>query len=56
MTSKAFAGPAALQGPPSNVLSILYLEDDEQQNLWILPPTWGVNANGTVGYDRLLKT
>ena len=56
MTSKAFAGPAALQGPPSNVLPILYLQDDEQQNLRILPPTWGVNANGKVAYGRLLKT
>jgi rieske iron-sulfur protein len=56
MTGKVFAGLAALQGPPSNVLPILYLEDDEQQNLWILPPTWSVDANGIVGYGRLLKT
>ncbi len=55
-TGKAFAGPASLQGPPSNVLPILYLEADEQQNLWILPPIWDVNANGIVGYGRFLKT
>ena len=56
LTGKAFAGPASLQGPPSNVLPILYLEADNQQNLWILPPTWDVNANGIVGYGRLLHT
>jgi rieske iron-sulfur protein len=55
-TGKAFAGPASLQGPPSNVLPILYLEADEQNNLWILPPNWDVNANGIVGYGRFLKT
>jgi rieske iron-sulfur protein len=53
---KAFAGPAADQGPPSNVLPILYLEADEQNNLWILPPTFDVYANGIVGYGRFLKT
>jgi rieske iron-sulfur protein len=56
MTGKAFAGPAALQGLPPNVLPILYLEDSEQQNLRILPPAWSVDANGIVGYGRLLKT
>ena len=53
---KAFSGPAADQAPPSNVLPILYLEADEQKNLWILPPTFDVNANGIVGYGRFLKT
>jgi rieske iron-sulfur protein len=38
------------------VLPILYLEADEQKNLWILPPTFDVNANGIVGYGRFLKT
>jgi ubiquinol-cytochrome c reductase iron-sulfur subunit len=56
LTGQAFAGPASLQGPPSNVLPILYLEADEEQNLWILPPNWDVNANGIVGYGRFLKT
>ncbi|HKU49437.1 MAG TPA: Rieske 2Fe-2S domain-containing protein [Nitrososphaera sp.] len=55
MTGKAFAGPASLQGPPSNVLPILYLEADDKKDLWILPPTWDVNANGIVGYGRLLE-
>jgi rieske iron-sulfur protein len=56
LNGKAFAGPAADQAPPTNVLPILYLEADEQKNLWILPPTWDVNANGIVGYGRFLKT
>ena len=53
---KAFGGPAADQAPPSNVLPILYLEADEQSNLWIPPPTFDLNANGVVGYGRFLKT
>jgi rieske iron-sulfur protein len=56
LNGKAFAGPAADQAPPTNVLPILYLEADEEKNLWIIPPTWGVNANGIVGYGRFLKT
>ena len=56
LTGKAFGGPAADQAPPSNVLPILYLEADEQDNLWILPPTFNVNANGIVGYGRFLST
>jgi rieske iron-sulfur protein len=56
LNGKAFAGPAADQSPPTNVLPILYLEADEQKNLWILPPTFDVNANGIVGYGRFLKT
>jgi rieske iron-sulfur protein len=56
LDGKAFAGPAADQGPPSNVLPILYLEADEQNNLWILPPIFDVYANGIVGYGRFLKT
>jgi rieske iron-sulfur protein len=56
LNGKAFAGPAADQAPPTNVLPILYLEADEENNLWIIPPTWGVNANGIVGYGRFLKT
>jgi rieske iron-sulfur protein len=52
LNGKAFAGPAADQSPPTNVLPILYLEADQENNLWILPPTWGVNANGIVGYGR----
>jgi rieske iron-sulfur protein len=56
LDGKAFSGPAADQSPPSNVLPILYLEADEQKNLWILPPTFDVNENGIVGYGRFLKT
>jgi rieske iron-sulfur protein len=56
LDGKAFAGPAADQGPPSNVLPVLYLEADEQNNLWILPPIFDVYANGIVGYGRFLKT
>lgn len=55
LTGKAFAGPASLQGPPSNVLPKLDVEVDSSGNLWILPPTWGPNANGVVGYGRYLN-
>jgi ubiquinol-cytochrome c reductase iron-sulfur subunit len=52
VTGKAFAGPAALQSPPSNVLPNLDLEVDKDGYLWILPPNWNVNGNGIVGYGR----
>ena len=52
---KAFAGPASLQGPPSNVLPYLGLEVDSNGDVLILPPTWDPNANGVVGYGRYLK-
>ncbi|MDE1861486.1 MAG: twin-arginine translocation signal domain-containing protein [Thaumarchaeota archaeon] len=51
----AFAGPASLQAPPSNVLPILYLEADGNGDLWILPAIWNVNDNGIVGYGRFLQ-
>jgi rieske iron-sulfur protein len=51
-TGKAFAGPASLQGPPSNVLPRLDLEADRNGDLWILPPTWHPSKNGIVGYGR----
>ncbi len=53
---KAFAGPASLQAPPSNVLPKLDLEADNNSDLWILPPSWSPDANGVVGYGRFLKT
>ncbi len=49
---KAYAGPASLQGPPSNVLPRLDLEADANGDLWILPPTWDPRKNGVVGYGR----
>jgi rieske iron-sulfur protein len=52
---QAFAGPAALQGPPSNVLPYLGLEADSNGDILILPPTWDPNANGIVGYGRYLN-
>ncbi|MGI0070239.1 MAG: twin-arginine translocation signal domain-containing protein [Nitrosopumilaceae archaeon] len=55
LTGKAFAGPASLQAPPSNVLATLYLEADNNGDLWIKPAVWSVNENGVVGYGRLLK-
>lgn len=55
LTGKSFAGPASLQGPPSNVLPKLDVEVDSSGNLWILPPTWSPNANGVVGYGRYLN-
>lgn len=55
LNGQAFAGPASLQGPPSNVLPYLGLEVDSNGDVLILPPTWDPNANGVVGYGRYLK-
>src|ERR1044072_2752927 len=55
-TGKAFAGPASLQGPPSNVLPRLDLEVDAKGDIWIKPPNWSPNGNGVVGFGRYLKT
>jgi rieske iron-sulfur protein len=54
LTGAAFAGPAALQSPPSNVLPKLDLEVDKDGYLWILPPNWSVNGNGIVGFGRFI--
>jgi ubiquinol-cytochrome c reductase iron-sulfur subunit len=54
-TGKAFAGPASLQGPPSNVLPKLDVEVDSEGKIWIKPPTWSPDANGIVGYGRFLN-
>jgi Rieske Fe-S protein len=54
-TGKAFAGPASLQSPPSNVLPRLDLEVDDKGSIWIMPPVFSANANGIVGYGRLVK-
>jgi len=54
-TGTAFAGPASVQAPPSNTLPNLDLEADLDGFLWILPPNFGVNANGVVGYGRFIK-
>ena len=51
----ATSGPAAKQSAPSNVLAKLDLESDSSGFLYIKPPTWGVNANGVVGYGRFIK-
>jgi rieske iron-sulfur protein len=56
INGKAFAGPAAYQAPPSNVLPELWLEADNNGDLWIKPAIWDVNENGVVGYGRFLKT
>ncbi|HVX02114.1 MAG TPA: twin-arginine translocation signal domain-containing protein [Nitrososphaera sp.] len=55
MTGKAFAGPASLQGPPSNVLPRLDIEIDSSGKMFILPPTWSPDKNGIVGYGRFLN-
>ena len=52
-TGRSISGPASLQAPPSNVLPKLDFEVDSDGFLWILPPVWGVNENGVVGYGRL---
>jgi len=54
-TGTAFAGPASLQAAPSNTLAQLTFEVDADGFLWIHPPTWGVNANGVIGYGRLVS-
>ena len=54
-TGKAFAGPASLQSPPSNVLPRLDLEIDKNGDIWIKPPNWSVDGNGIVGFGRFLK-
>ena len=54
MTGMAFAGPASLQSPPSNVLPVLDLEVDNDGNIWIKPPNWSVNGNGIVGFGRFI--
>ena len=53
-TGTAFAGPASLQAAPSNTLAQLTFEEDADGFLWVHPPTWGVNANGVIGYGRLI--
>lgn len=53
-TGTAFAGPASVQAPPSDTLPQLTFEEDAEGFLWVQPPTWGVNANGVIGYGRLV--
>jgi len=55
LTGTAFAGPASLQAPPSNTLARLNFETDADDFMYISPVTWGVNANGVVGYGRFVK-
>ncbi|TLY08676.1 MAG: Rieske 2Fe-2S domain-containing protein [Thaumarchaeota archaeon] len=55
-TGKAFAGPASLQGPPSNVLPRLDIEVESNGDLSILPPVWSPDKNGVVGFGRYLKS
>ena len=54
-TGVAIGGPAAVQAAPSNVLPKLDLESDSEGFLYLLPPTWGINENGVIGYGRLIK-
>jgi len=55
VTGTAFLGPASLQAPPSNTLPNLDFETDADGFMYISPVTWGVNANGVVGYGRFVK-
>ncbi len=55
VTGTAFVGPASLQAPPSNTLAQLNFETDSNGFMFISPVTWGVNANGVVGYGRFVK-
>jgi ubiquinol-cytochrome c reductase iron-sulfur subunit len=54
-TGKAFAGPASLQGPPSNVLPKLDIEVEPNGDISILPPVWSPDRNGIVGFGRYLN-
>ena len=54
LTGKSTMGPASVQAEPSNVLAKLDLDMDGDGFLYILPPTWGVNNNGVVGYGRFV--
>ena len=55
LTGTAFAGHASLQAHPSNTLARLNFETDSEGFMFISPVTWGVNANGVVGYGRFIK-
>ncbi len=55
VTGTAFLGPASLQAPPSNTLPNLDFETDADGFMYISPVTWGVNADGVVGYGRFVK-
>lgn len=52
LTGIATKGPASIQAAPSNVLPKLDLEADGDGFLYIMPPVWGANENGIVGYGR----
>jgi len=52
MTGTAYIGPASVQAAPSNTLPKLSFEVDNDGFVWILPPRWGVNDNGVIGYGR----
>ena len=54
LTGKSTLGSASLQAAPSNVLPKLDLEMDGDVFLYLLPPTWGVNDNGVIGYGGFL--
>lgn len=51
-TGTAYQGPASVQAAPSNTLPKLDFELDVDGLVWIMPPKWGVNENGVVGYGR----
>ena len=55
LTGAATSGPAANQASPSNILPKLDLESDSDGFLYVVPPTWGVNDNGVVGYGRFVN-
>jgi len=54
-TGIAIGGPAAVQAAPSNALPKLDLEVDSAGFLYVLPPVFGVNENGVVGFGRFIK-
>ena len=51
-TGVAFIGPASVQAAPSNTLPQLTLEIAPDGLVNIMPPKFGVNENGVIGYGR----
>ncbi len=51
-TGVAFVGPASVQAAPSNALPQLTLDVDSAGLVYVMPPKFGVNDNGVIGYGR----
>ena len=54
LTGTAYVGPASVQAKPSDTLPKLNFDVDSEGLIWIMPPKWGVNDNGVIGYGRFV--